>query len=573
MKDGLLRRHTVSEEGEPALRIVVPRHGRGPTLTSSADKLDETAADRLMRRFHHICHRGHRPLYDSLKDYYWWPHMEADCRDFTNACTVCAARRSRNLAKAPTATVPTPSRPFQVIHIDHKGPLPRSGKYTNILVVTCALTRFTLYIPVSSTSADETLRTLLARVFCVFGYPLVIVSDNGPAFISTLCAEMASYFGYRHVPVLPYSAQANGIAESSVKRIKLLLDRHCEGYADWHKILPLAQLQLNTHVHTGTNVSPYMALFGHKPNGLELLENPSLLPETSTGSEWLREVRARLQRLHTELAAASDKIKEARTIEANSRRHSEVNHRVGPIVPGSYVRKLHGSQEDAAYIRKHGHGMQWKHRYKVLEVKPHAIRLEIPKDGSVPIIGEWQSIRNCEPSPLGEVLPKPTDPQLTDKGIPLSPAGPSGDTSDPLDPDDDEVYEIDKVLRAEKIGNRYKLLVKWRGYVDPTPMWRHDLERQTSNAELLREINEAVQRCKQERLQHPEEEPSQRTADEPTEAGTSDTTLLGRGYRQRSQTEFFDPGLFAVQACSFEGFMAHVNNLSAQRHVSRLSLS
>ena len=73
----------------------------------------------------------------------------------------------------------------------------------------------------------------MSRVFCVFGFPLVMVSDNGSAFRNSLSTAMAKYFGYRHVFILPYNAQANGMAEASVKRIKLLLDRHTEGYAEW----------------------------------------------------------------------------------------------------------------------------------------------------------------------------------------------------------------------------------------------------------------------------------------------------------------------------------------------------
>ena len=182
--------------------------------------------------------------------------MQEDCLKFTNACSICGPLRSRNMAKAPVIPIPTPSRPFEVIHVDHKGPLPRSDKYTNILVVVCALTRYTLYLPVPNTTADETLKTLVARVFSVFGYPLMIVSDNGPAFISGLMKEMSKFYGFRPVPILPYNAQANGAAEASVKRIKLLLDRHTRDYAEWHKILPLAQLQLNSHVHTGHQISP-----------------------------------------------------------------------------------------------------------------------------------------------------------------------------------------------------------------------------------------------------------------------------------------------------------------------------
>ena len=79
--------------------------------------------------------------------------MYGDCMDFANACPICSGVRSRNMAKAPFSPIPTPSRPFNVIHVDHKGPLPRSGRYTNIMVVVDALTRYTLYIPVRNVTA------------------------------------------------------------------------------------------------------------------------------------------------------------------------------------------------------------------------------------------------------------------------------------------------------------------------------------------------------------------------------------------------------------------------------------
>ena len=111
--------------------------------------------------------------------------------------------------------IATPSRPLSVIHVDHKGPLPRSGDYTNILVVVCALTRFTLYIPVPNVTAVETHKALMTHVFSIFGFPLVMVSDNGPAFRSDLQGQMADFFGFRHVPILPYNAAANGTTEAS----------------------------------------------------------------------------------------------------------------------------------------------------------------------------------------------------------------------------------------------------------------------------------------------------------------------------------------------------------------------
>ena len=529
--NGLLHRLAIDTSGEPGRRLAVPDADRGP----------------LMRRFHAECHRGGDPLFESVSEYYWWPEINRDCHDYANACATCGGVRSRNLAKAPITPIATPSRPFSVIHVDHKGPLPRSGEYTNILVVVCALTRFTLYIPVPNVTAAETQKALMTHVFSIFGFPLVIVSDNGPAFRSNLQKQLADFFGFRHVPILPYNAAANGTAEASVKRIKLLLDRHTKGYDEWHRVLPLAQLQLNSHVHTGTDMSPYMALFGRAPHGIAQLENPALLPKTGSGSDWLKSVRSTFLRMHSDIQKASDELKKARAAEANARTSSELDPRAGQIKPGGWARIIKGSMEEAKYLRKHGHGVPWKYRYRVLEVRPHAVRLAIPKDGSVPAIGEWQLIRRMEPASAEVHRPHLNDPRMTEMGIPVP--GTAGDvTVDVIDPD--QVYEIDRILRATKVGGKYILWVKWRGYQDPTPVPRAQLLQDTNNPALLLEIDEAVSRYREEKLlaADDEDEPEPEEIDDADDLSAPEQ-LTGRVPRIHRPPVRYNPSAGSAAHC------------------------
>ena len=75
--------------------------------------------------------------------------------------------------------------------------------------------------------------------------------------------------------------------------------------------------------------------------------------------------------------------------------------------------------EEAKYLRRHGHGTPWKYRYRVLEVRPHAVRLSVPKDRSVPAIGEWQLIRRMEPASTETHRPHLNDPWMAELGIPV----------------------------------------------------------------------------------------------------------------------------------------------------------
>ena len=544
LSGGLLYRIRYSGlDGGPELKLCVPEHLR----------------TKLMAQYHYVHHRGPRQLESQLRQSYDWPGMSTDCLDFVRTCSVCQPVSSRPMQRAVTNPIPTPSRPFSVIHVDHKGPLPtrRSGEFNHILVVVCALTRYTLLLPVKTTSAEETLKALIGRVFCVFGNPSVVVSDNGPAFISHLNAATAKFFGYRHIHILPYNAQANGTAESAVKRVKLLLDRQTNGYSEWHKLLPLMQLMLNSTVMTTTGMTPFAALFGREPDGLERLENPALYPD-GDGHEFLRELKGRLKHLHEELRACSDAVKEARAQEENAREHARLDtSKFGQVLPSTptvnrYVWMIHGSKEQATYLRKHGHGTPWRYKYKVLEVRPHAVRLEVPKDGSVPRVNEWQLIRRVAPAHEFEHSPGEDAPELTECGIPVPHMVPNAPRATPdgdlEDADDDRVHDIDHVSHAEKVGNVFKIYIKWRNHDEVTFRYRHELVNETNNPELLQEIEDAVQeeraRLRAQRGQaaadaEMEDMPPQ---DAPAASNEQqDEPQLGRGQRVRTRAQFYQP--------------------------------
>ena len=485
---GRLFRQGFSAVHEPINQVYVPAARRA----------------RLLEQYHYSNHRGGGPLEDELSKSYYWPNMASDCTTFSTTCEVCAPIAAAPLNKVVTNPIPTPARPFTVLHVDHadfRGRVSGPRKYQYILVVTCALTRFTMFIPTTDSTAESTLKDLNRMVFCIFGPPLIVVSDNGPAFISDLSKTCAWFWGYRHIHILPYNSQANGTVESAVKRIKLLLDRHCAGHANWHVQLPVLQLKLNTDKHTGTGVSPYVALFGRDPVGIEQLEDPSLYPETHDGHGFLHDLRGRLTASHETLRLHSDALKKAHADEQNMRKNASADPERHGIVEAStdqqskYAWLIHGSKQQAAYIAKHGHGLPWKHKYKVLETRPHSVRLLVPTDGSVPRVNEWQLRRRVARAPAHSHGPGANAPVITEAGLRMPGiAEPPADTQVDGDPfaGDEQEYDIDKVEYAQKVGRYYKIWIRWQGHAKLTWRWRHELVAETTNAEVLQQIETAV---------------------------------------------------------------------------------
>ena len=67
-------------------------------------------------------------------------------------------------------------------------------------------------------------------IFARHGIPEILVSDNGPQHSSSLFAEFAKAYGFKHVTSSPYHRQANGEAEHAVGTVKRLLQKNEDPY-------------------------------------------------------------------------------------------------------------------------------------------------------------------------------------------------------------------------------------------------------------------------------------------------------------------------------------------------------
>jgi hypothetical protein len=210
--------------------------------------------------------------------------------------------------------------------------------------------------------------------------------------------------------------------------------------------------------------------------------------------------------------------------------------------------------KDAEHIRKHGHGTPWKHRYRVKSVGHHHVVLDVPTDGSVPRIMEKQLIRRCELAPAETHAPTPGEADLTEFGIPLPEATFEPDAT-PADVDDpDQVYDIERVLRAYKTGGQWMLEVKWKGYDEPSPVARKHVLDETNNEELIKEIADACERYSAERRALRDYDDDEQQPVQP--AGDAEPVSYGRGLRRRPVVRY--QGLGGLVMDAFDSWLTEV---------------
>jgi hypothetical protein len=348
-------------------------------------------------------------------------------------------------------------------------------------------------------------------------------------------------YGYRMIHVMPHTPQANGLAEAAVKKLKIALDRHTSDYQGWKPLLPAIQHCVNQRLSRDTQV-PFVSLFGYPPPTLAAIEQPYLLPTASPEERTIQEFGLRMRRMHMRLTRELDDLKDAET------RLMPPSKPLRTVQPGDKVWLKYSDSEKSRYIRKHGKGLAWRHAFTVLAVKPHAVLLEVPSDGSVPDVLPWQSLRKCSFAAPFFHDPELVLPDVDEHALPMTPetealAPPinTPTTADnlptlPIDdaPDEwlawsgDKLYDIESIISAEPSGRGWKLRVKWEGHPTITTERLSSIVSRVNDRRILEEID----------LRKSEYQSRYATLPTPPEAVTAVTTAPTRVQPVRSSRAY-----------------------------------
>ena len=109
--------------------------------------------------------------------------------------------------------------PLTSLSVDTIGPLKvdENGNSFIIVIVDNFSKLIGLY-PAKYTTSKDYLGALLQWV-SIFGVPKEIRSDGGSQFTSKLATDIASLLRFKHLVVVAYHSQANGIVERRVKEV------------------------------------------------------------------------------------------------------------------------------------------------------------------------------------------------------------------------------------------------------------------------------------------------------------------------------------------------------------------
>ena len=147
-----------------------------------------------------------------------------------------------------------PLEPFQKWGLDFVGPFKLAAARTGNKYIIVALR--------DNTTASTT-KFVYEHLWCRYGCPIELVSDQGGHFINHIIRELTTHYAVVHKKSTPYYPQANGLAESTNKILQTILKKIVnENRTDWDDKLQSALWAYRTTFKTSIQSTPFRMAFG-----------------------------------------------------------------------------------------------------------------------------------------------------------------------------------------------------------------------------------------------------------------------------------------------------------------------
>ena len=255
----------------------------------------------IIWEIHRQGHIGMDRTIKRIQKEWYWPGLTADTRRLINSCEVCQASKHSNPVANSNRQRLQAGRPWQIVSLDLVGPFPATPRgNTNILVLSDHFTRWRDAIPVQNGSAENIAEVLEERIFCYFGIPERLHTDQGAQFESRLMAELCALWGISKSRTTPYHPQSNGVVERGNRDLgdmlrALLLNRSED---DWDLLLPYIMRSIRASPHHATSETPNFLMIGREVRLPEHLLYGPEAGETYSREQYALEVQKRLETAH-----------------------------------------------------------------------------------------------------------------------------------------------------------------------------------------------------------------------------------------------------------------------------------
>ena len=178
-------------------------------------------------------HFGAHKTLELLQHKYFWPRMAEDVKRYVKHCKTCnCTKAAHHKPYGLLQSLPAPSGPWKDITMDFIIGVPPSlgvdrKAYDAILVVVDRYTKLAKYYLILKTIIAKQFGNLLIHtVFCSFGVPSSIVSNQGSIFTSIFWLALCHYLRIKRHLSTAFPLQTNGQTERQNQTLEQYLCLH-----------------------------------------------------------------------------------------------------------------------------------------------------------------------------------------------------------------------------------------------------------------------------------------------------------------------------------------------------------
>jgi transposase InsO family protein len=271
----------------------------------------------------------------------YFKQMKSRIVDYVKTCPVCQRVKPDN-RKPPGLMQSSPiGSPWEILYMDMMGPYVKShpGAYTFVLVVIDDFTKWVEIFPLRDATAARIGKVLEESLFCRFGMPKTLVSDNGTNFTSNIMKYLCNQWNIEQRFTSPYHPQSN-LTERANRTIKTMIRAYLDGlpHSKWAQNLSFISLAINNSKQESTGFSPANLMLNRDFN---LPFDITVSPVTSSANSLNIQVKSnaeiifdRTQVYSNILAFVRDNLQKAKAKqkEAYDRAHRDDRFEVGDTV-------------------------------------------------------------------------------------------------------------------------------------------------------------------------------------------------------------------------------------------------
>ena len=210
-------------------------------------------------------HLGISKTYNRMKTRVYYPSLHKAVMNYVRSCPTCQRVNFDNRKPAGHMSSPVVTRPWSTVHMDLMGPYTKSqpGGHQFVFVLIDYFSKWVEIFPIRTVTSVKLINILKSEIFCRYGIPNNIVTDNASYFKSKIFQSNLDLWGIKQSFIPPYTPQIN-LTERVNRTIKKIIRSSIidQPHSKWAECLPFVQMAINSSQQESTNYSPSEIFLG-----------------------------------------------------------------------------------------------------------------------------------------------------------------------------------------------------------------------------------------------------------------------------------------------------------------------